>query len=65
MKLIRQFLEKLICSHQWKEIRNINLYRNTSIGKGELPYGNIFLYQCTKCGKFKKIEIIQKSKNYL
>lgn len=52
IELIKQGLQKLACLHDYKEIKSLGIYENYN---DKLPVKYTLLYQCKKCGKFKKI----------
>lgn len=53
-EIFLNFLRKTICLHDWEEIKHIADYgRNND----SIPVKHIFLYKCSKCGKFKRIEL--------
>ena len=47
------FLRKMLCTHDWEEIKEVSTYAYGSSS----PYKRTYLYKCKKCGKFKKIVI--------
>lgn len=51
MKL--NLLSKLLCSHQWKELRIFDYYEYED---DKLPHKREILYLCEKCGKLKKMK---------
>jgi hypothetical protein len=53
-ELIVAFLRKKLCIHEWEEIKEICKYESSSSTR---PYQRIYVYKCTKCGKFKQIVI--------
>lgn len=52
--LIKKYLEKLACSHNWKVCDKVSIYEYSN---SKLPYKIIKYYVCTKCGKIKKINL--------
>jgi hypothetical protein len=50
-----KFLRKLLglCDHSWEILKQHSLYKYGSVGK-DLPIGDIYIQQCTKCGVLKK-----------
>ena len=54
--IIKNFLEKLVCKHDWEKLECIKV-RDHFFNVSDLPIYHIYLYKCKKCGKFKKIKL--------
>lgn len=53
-QIVKQIVDKLFCCHDFELFREV-LVDNTG-GYGDGSRYNIYIFKCTKCGKFKKIK---------
>lgn len=53
-KIILNFLHKMVCLHDWVEIKTISTYEDAHSSR---PFKTTYLYKCNECGKFKRIVI--------
>jgi len=47
---IKKLIEKWACTHDYKQVKQI------TETDGDETSGYIFIYKCTKCGKFKTVK---------
>ena len=47
---IKKLIEKRACTHDYQQVKQIENTFEDGIS------GYIFIYKCTKCGKFKKVK---------
>lgn len=52
-ELLKNWILKLTCRHNWKELKHMNVYMNDE----EIPYSRVYLLVCTKCGKLKQVKM--------
>ena len=48
-ELLKNWILKLTCRHNWKELKHMNVYMNDD--------SHVYLLVCTKCGKFKQVKM--------
>lgn len=53
MNLIKKFLEKLACHHEWHKYYAASYHVDDDVN----PYAGDIFYVCKICGKFKKLKI--------
>ena len=49
-------LKKISCCHDWRVIRQVDVYEDWGDGKSDIPQYYKLLLVCDKCGKFKKLK---------
>ena len=52
-ELLKNWILKLTCRHNWKELKHMNVYMNDE----EIPYSHVYLLVCNKCGKLKQVKM--------
>jgi len=53
--MIKEWIAKRFCMHQWKEIKEICVYDDRV--KGKRPVLRKYLYCCKKCGELKQVNL--------
>lgn len=52
-ELFKKWLEKLACKHEWVEIKKLLVWGDSN----KYPKYYIYVFVCSKCGKFKKVKL--------
>ena len=52
-ELLKNWILKLACRHNWKELKHVNVYMDDE----EVPCSHVYLLVCTKCGKLKQVKM--------
>ncbi len=54
--MIKEYIAKFWCLHQWKELHKVNIL-DLEKKNNDIPIGYKIIYVCEKCGNFKEIEL--------
>ena len=49
-------LKKISCCHDWRVIRQVDVYEDWGDGGGSMPAYYKLVMVCDKCGKFKTLK---------